>query len=368
MKKFFFAALIITAGLNVFACLNIYYSVDKEGHFHETQDYREKFIKNFDQENLEGWLLKTEKRLRKEKSYKVLSDYAVYLMKAGRVEESQELLVALCKAYPEEYQLAANLGTAYELNGNPDSALVYIKRGMELNPKAHGGSEWVHVKILETKIKLRDEPGYLEANTVLQLTDEQEKDIKVCDQLLIQLHERFPFSPEGNDPIMASLFVDLGDCYANSVSIEYARAYYELAQKYYGDTSAETSGKRKEMERLSKEYQTLTTTINENGDNNKESYRPYDRVMADSDGKDHEINWSAINTNVDSLLSYVGLERVIIEPIDTAALPASEEQVPAAEPAKPSEDERSMAWFWIMIAGVITLPIILAVRKKRKLV
>ena len=71
----------------------------------------------------------------------MLSDYAVYLMKAGRVDESLAILKELNKNLPQEYQIAANLDTAYELNGELDSALFYIKRGIEINPDAHAGSE-----------------------------------------------------------------------------------------------------------------------------------------------------------------------------------------------------------------------------------
>tara|TARA_B110000046_G_C13024495_1_gene413104 strand:+ start:2444 stop:2677 length:234 start_codon:yes stop_codon:yes gene_type:complete len=62
----------------------------------------------------------------------MLSDYAVYLMKAGRVDESLAILKELNKNLPQEYQIAANLGTAYELNGELDSALFYINAESKL--------------------------------------------------------------------------------------------------------------------------------------------------------------------------------------------------------------------------------------------
>lgn len=365
MKKLFFAVVVFLFVVDSFGCLNIYYSVDKEGHFHETEGYRDKLIKNFDFEFLETQLIKTEKKLREEKSYQLLSDYAVYLMKAGKVDESLQLLIVLAQFHPDEYQIAANLGTAYELSGNPDSALVYINRGIELNPGAHGSSEWVHVKILETKIKLRDQPDYLVTNSVLELTEAQEKNSKTCDQLLTQLRERLPFSPEGDDPIMASLFVDLGDCYANSVSIEYARAFYQLAQKYFGDKSTGTAEKIKEMERLSSDYQTLETTYTEHGENNKEERRDYTRVMKDNENSKYEINWENINTNVDSLLSFAGLTRLGIEPVDTLA-PIEAKAPITQEALEVNENGGALMWVWILIGTIVILSLTIFLLKKRK--
>ena len=67
-----------------------------------------------------------------------------------------------------DYAVASNLGTTYELLGDNVKALEWIKKGLERNPKAHGGTEWVHVKNLEAKNgSLADDPKWLESHTVL---------------------------------------------------------------------------------------------------------------------------------------------------------------------------------------------------------
>lgn len=352
MKKILLAFLLALA-LNSNACINVHYSLDKEGHFHETEDYREPFNINFDFKKLEKNLLSTEKKLLKEKTYQLLSDYAVYLLKGGKTEEALQIFISLAYHFPDKYELAANLGTAYELSGNPDSALVYIQKGIDLNPNAHGGSEWVHVKILETKIKQKTQPDYLGKNKVLNLTDAQKKDIKICDQILIQLHERFPFCP-GPDSIMASLFVDLGDCYANTVSIEIAIGIYQIAINYYGDESEKTRHKISEMRILSREYETRTTKFVVEGGNIKESHFSDKKLMEDNNKPPYEIKWDNINTDVDSLLGIIGLTQIVFEP----ALPMVESDStstlsPGADTAEKNEGGSSL--IYIVAFGILGL-------------
>jgi tetratricopeptide (TPR) repeat protein len=365
---FFILFTILLHSSRVNACLNVHYSLDKEGHFHETEGYREPFAINFDFEKLEKNLLTTEKKLLKEKTYKLLSDYAVYLLKGGKTEEALQIFISLAYHFPDQYELAANLGTAYELSGNPDSALVYIQKGMKLNPNAHEGSEWVHVKILETKIKQKTQPDYLVSNTVLNLSADQEKDPKICDQILIQLHERFPFCP-GPDSIMASLLVDLGDCYANTVSIEIAKGVYELAQKYYGDESESTKNKIAEMKKLSREYDTRSTKIVDEGESIKEGTFTHKKLMEDFNDPPYEIKWEKINTDVDSLLGIIGLTQVVFEP---APMPEQADSLTTIEAAsaepktQPTTNDNSLIYFISFGLLALILYILFVVKRNRK--
>src|ERR1044072_359909 len=237
MKKRF-CILVFCLGIifPVTACLNYYYTVDRAGMLHFAGEVKLPFNTNFNKELIVAGLKRLEGKMQKEHSYMLLSDYAVGLLKLGKTKEAVDLLAELYRHYPNEYQIASNLGTAYELNGQNDSALKYIKRGMELNPNDHEGSEWIHVKILETKLKLAADSNWLKTHSVLELTPVQKVDSNVRKQLLIQLQERFPFSP-GPNAIMANLFIDLGDLYANTSSIEYAKLFYQIANTYYGDKS-----------------------------------------------------------------------------------------------------------------------------------
>ena len=235
----------------------------------------------------------------------MLSDYAVYLMKAGRVDESLAILKELNKSLPQEYQIAANLGTAYELNGELDSALFYIKRGIEINPDAHAGSEWIHIQVLETKMKQIKNPDFLDFTSVLELSLEQKKDSATRAQLEIQIRERFPFSP-GPDQIMASLMIDLADCYTNSLSIEHAKAFYNIAELYCGADSTLTTPKIYEMIELRKKYKDISTSdAIVDGSNHKVTGVPYKTIIDNNNWKNYIINWTEFNLDSDALLAEV---------------------------------------------------------------
>jgi tetratricopeptide (TPR) repeat protein len=246
--------------------------------------------------------------LQQERSYTLLSDYAVYLLKLEKYKEGLDILVALHHYYPTEYKIAANLGTAYELNGDVENALLFIQLGMQLNPEAHDGSEWVHVRVLQTKLLLKKNADYLKDHTVLSLTEAQEQDSLIRQQINIQVRERFPFSP-GPDPIMASLLIDLADCYANTQSIEFAKAVYEIAKKYYGDPSPMLDDKIKSMQKLINKY--LNVRPNRDSDlegmNVKIGSIQYKTLLENHQLEKYTIPWEKINTNADSLISLVDL-------------------------------------------------------------
>ncbi len=302
------------------ACANYYYTLDKEGNLVPLgYNWHYPFNKNFNPELNEKKLLKLEKKLRKEKTFMLLSDYSVCLMKLGKSREALDILTNLYSHYPKEYKIASNLGTAYELNGMADSALKYIRRGMELNPHDHEGSEWVHEKILETKLAMMKDPGFLKDRSVLQLTESQKKDTMVLYHISIQLQERVPFIPV-KDAIMASLFTDLGDISANLKSVEYARAYYQIAKEYYGGSSTELDNKIKEMAKLMNKY-VNTKPVDDHlveGQKIKLGYFKYTELLTDNDPGHYKVNWSKINTNVDSLLTLVDLTLTVQQVKDSS--------------------------------------------------
>jgi tetratricopeptide (TPR) repeat protein len=73
--------------------------------------------------------------------YKERNDYAVVLMSLGETEKAIEILKSIESERPNEYNTAANLGTAFELHGDLASALDWIKIGIERNRQAHRGTE-----------------------------------------------------------------------------------------------------------------------------------------------------------------------------------------------------------------------------------
>lgn len=338
------------------ACLNYYYSIDKDGHFHNAEDVQRAFNTNFNAKLVEKRLKKLQEKLKTEHDYKLLSDYAVLLLKAGKTEIALDILEQLSIKHPNDYQIAANLGTAYELSGNNEKALEYIKRGLELNPDSHGGSEWVHVALLEVKLKLAEDSTYLKNRTVLNLSEAQENDKKVLDQLLIQVRERFPFCQGPNDPIMASLLIDLGDCFANTASLEVAKACYEIAHHYYGASQTKTDPKIEKVKLLLNQYSGSTVdafAMRREGDHGmhvRMSQVSYQRMLDDNNPDSYEIRWSLIQSNADSLLSWAGIERIIPEP----EVQIEEEDQPKTsyEVQSGSKEEENSSWILYLLAGI----------------
>ncbi len=325
--------------LKAYACGNEYYSFNYKGERIRLEDDHmyPHFDKNFDLElnvsKIENLIVKA----KKDKNYMLLSDYALCLLKLGKRKEPVEILAQLYKYYPNDYKIAANLGTAYELDGQVDSALKYIRRDLVLNPNDHHGSEWIHVKVLETKLELRKNPDYLKEHSVLNLTEKQKNDPTVFKHLRLQLKERVPFSPEGKDEIMASLFTDLGDISSNIKSIAYARAYYLIAQQYYGGDSPSLETNIKELEKLIDKYtiqdnkakRDSTYKRLKNESENLVAYVKYQGLLKNENLQNYKVNWEKINTDVTALLALVDITKTT-------------EQIIATENAKPNDSAEAL--------------------------
>ena len=294
--------IILGISFNSNACLNLYYTTDKEGHTHVLDDLIPRFNINFNNALIERRLIQYLHDMEEEASFEKLSDYAVLLMKAGKIDLALSILQQISYHHPKAYKVAANLGTAYELKGELDSALFYIKKGMELNPNAHDGSEWVHIRVLETKKALQEDDNYLIKNSVLNLTEDALKIEATADQLLIQVQERFPFTPN-HDAIMANLFYDLGRCFVETKSLRYAKRFFEISYKYYGGNEAEAKERIADVQKLKIKNENIKPE-NENleGMMGRLSIR-YKDLFDDNNNPPHIINWEKINTNLSDLLA-----------------------------------------------------------------
>lgn len=245
------------------ACLNDYV-VDEEGIKEEVGNSKiSKFITSFQKAKLEYKLSKYDLGNLEKYNYKKQSDLSIILIKLGRFEEALKILKPLTEKYPEEYTLMANIGTVYELLGNVEQALFFIKKGLELNPESHEGSEWIHVKILEAKINLQKNPNWLNTHSIIgndKLNQPKAKDkysqehgdrIILINQIDYQLRTRIPFTPTP-DLITAKLFQELADLAAREFSVEYAYIYYKI-------TSYFAEGKNNDIKNNIIKYKKLVT-------------------------------------------------------------------------------------------------------------
>ena len=174
-------------------------------------------------------------------NFRDLSDFAVIELKLGDKEKGLTILEELYRKRPTEYNIVANLGTAYELNGDLPKALEYLKKAVALNPGSHYGSEWIHIKILEQQ--LADSPDYKKiinlGITDFQkwLTDKTYQFPRPADSLKLQiasqLNERIAFIAPP-DPVIGQLVTDFADIVAKTDSIGAAKTFYRYALTYDG--------------------------------------------------------------------------------------------------------------------------------------
>ena len=198
------------------------------------------FYHGFNTEELNKRKVNYEKLSFKNQTYQNKSDYALILLKLGHIQKSLEILKDLALKHPDEYNIIANLGTAYELSGDVHSALKYIKKAVRLNPHSHNGSEWIHVKILEAKVKLANDPSYLKKHSILELqinlkqnytAKEILKFNKIKRELAWQLTERIHFV-NAPDPIVADLLSTLAKLVALTEYMESALSLYDQSINY----------------------------------------------------------------------------------------------------------------------------------------
>lgn len=157
------------------------------------------------------------------------NDLAVTQVLVGQVDEGIRLLRDLEKQNPGSAIIAANLGTALELSGDDEEALMWIRESVRRDPNEHEGSEWVHVKILEAKITLKKNPNWLRTRSVVgwregqQLMADERGRVRSPADLIrpitYQLQERTRFV-QPPDPVVGDLYLTLGDV-AHSTSAAY---------------------------------------------------------------------------------------------------------------------------------------------------
>lgn len=172
-------------------------------------------------------------------SYQLLSDFAWYELKLYNKPNAVKLLEYLYSKHPGEYNIVANLGTAYEVTGKNSKALQLLRKAVAINPASHYGSEWIHIRILEQK--LADVPDYskiinLQINDLhTWLNDKTYQYPQPADSLLkqiaYQLHERTSFI-KPPDKIIGHLIFDFASIAAKEYGQHQAKKFYDYAVKY----------------------------------------------------------------------------------------------------------------------------------------
>jgi tetratricopeptide (TPR) repeat protein len=248
MKTCALFLLIILVRSSSFACINIVgtkYNGERGSSGRRSGIYE---LQHAIMQNPQPDGVKMEAELRGSTNFTDRSDYSVALMFLGRNREAVQLLESLEKEKPGEFYVAGNLGTAYELCGENESALHWIKEEIKRDPDAHEGTEWLHVKILEAKIAHSKDPDYFKKHTVLELNPDQipeqtsqsvrsnDFDLDLPAYALSraiehQLSERLKFVKPPDEPI-ASLLFDYAALEARTKTLESAKGVLQMALDY----------------------------------------------------------------------------------------------------------------------------------------
>jgi tetratricopeptide (TPR) repeat protein len=231
--------IILFCGISVFGCINTISESLSDGTILWSDEKSQIPLgHNFKQFDKEKTLEKLYKLYDETKDVKYLSDVGVVLIFQQKYNEAKAVYLKIEEIDPTRYATASNLGTVYELLGENENALTWIKKAVEINPKSHENSEWIHVKILETKIKgeqsitsdsLINTNFGTSPNPTTTLSKQQLLELR--DALYFQLNERVSFI-KPPDKIIANLMYDLANVTFLIGGKESAITIYEKAREY----------------------------------------------------------------------------------------------------------------------------------------
>ena len=206
--------------------------------------------------------------------FRLRSDYASALIRRGESGKAVEILESIEKARPGEYQIAANLGTAYELSGDLVKAHQWISEGIRRNPRSHEGTEWLHLRILEARQALARDPRWLQAHSVtgldfggdaeprmpVQWPKESGSVDGVITALTYQLRERMAFvkAPDG---VVGSLLADLGVMLLLYRTPDVAIPVFDLALTYRPAKADGVAARRSIAEEIIRSRKSGDTTL-----------------------------------------------------------------------------------------------------------
>lgn len=219
---------------SLYACINSY-AFDL-GHSHEISDIdAEEALKQINPKTIF------------KQPYQQINDYGVYLIYTKQYQKAIQTLERLEKMHPNLAKTAANLGTAYELNGQPEQAKIWIEKGIRLDPKIHEGSEWIHVKILDAQIQQKKNSKWIQQHDVLGLDFGREArpiaNIKkavyldqkynlntVLQHSKIQMNQRLRFVSQ--DPLSAQILFNMANIEVYQLNNEewVSETLYDMAQ------------------------------------------------------------------------------------------------------------------------------------------
>jgi tetratricopeptide (TPR) repeat protein len=237
----------------VHACINSVGTDHAGRRFHADwyigEDMTDSMRKQYRRDSLLSSASSTIDQARAKPDFGNLSNLGVLLIYQGQYTEAARLFLSIERLFPGHHETAANFGTALELMGQDQAALRWIRIGIARNQDEHLRTEWLHVRILESKIALAKDPGFLKNHSVARVrfatvvvppipaelpAGNDGKPVKpwaLNQALSYQLFERTQFVGS-KDPVVANLLQDWATLNLAGGAIENADALYKLAVTY----------------------------------------------------------------------------------------------------------------------------------------
>ena len=160
-----------------------------------------------------------------------------------KYQDAIKYLLALEKEQQGVYSTASNIAVAYELQGDIENAIHWTQEALKRNKQAHYNTEWLHLFILKSKLKIRDNllslgnahlielPKTYDDNTYINIDGERHTISEVRNALIYQLKERTLFVKPKN-AIVADLFYTLAEIEAHTRIIDEAIQIFHYSELY----------------------------------------------------------------------------------------------------------------------------------------
>ncbi|UUW10483.1 tetratricopeptide repeat protein [Flavobacterium plurextorum] len=239
MNKFQVFVLLILISFKSFACLNGETKILKSGAYVYI-DYKGLVPRGhrFFSADFPRIIKELDSLYKKTNNIDYLSDKGYVLIVQEKYAEAENLYLSIEKIKPNRYSTASNLGTLYELIGENQKAYDWIKKSIEINPESHNGSEWLHLKILEAKIKnLSDVSGQFLIGTnfgmkgIPQSKLSKQEIENLAKSVYYQVNERMSFI-KPKDKVISILLFELGNLVELKGEHENALQIYRTAREY----------------------------------------------------------------------------------------------------------------------------------------
>jgi len=141
--------------------------------------------------------------------------YADALLHLGDTRKAVQALIETEMAFPDSYLNSMYLGLAYEMAGDLKSARYWVSKTIERNIEARGGTEWLHLAMIEARMALAKDPDWLRTHSVLRNNTHRTAE-EILSAIRIQLAVRGDFGLRP-DLVVSDLYFEAGIC-ANSLA------------------------------------------------------------------------------------------------------------------------------------------------------